>query len=120
MKKSDFIFSIAAILMSVFCLTSCKEGGVVEPVPEPEPEPEVITFEVTPSVESLVFEAARPETYEFAVETNDSTWEVTSDAEWCVIAQSETGFTLRHICRRAERTADVDRRERERPGSLFP
>ena len=106
---------------------------MVEPVPEPEPEPEVITFEVTPSVESLVFEAARPETYEFAVETNDSTWEVTSDAEWCVIAQSETGFTvtaepsvsldtrdghyqiggydLRHICRRAERTADVDRRQ---------
>ncbi|HIT48094.1 MAG TPA: hypothetical protein IAC34_01195 [Candidatus Coprenecus stercoripullorum] len=94
MKKSDFIFSIAAIMMSVFCLTSCKEGGVVEPVPEPEPEPEVITFEVTPSVESLVFEAARPEVYEFAVETNDSTWEVTSDAEWCVIAQSETGFTV--------------------------
>lgn len=70
------------------------QAVLVPSVPEPEPEPEVITFEVTPSVESLVFEAARPETYEFAVETNDSTWEVTSDAEWCVIAQSETGFTV--------------------------
>lgn len=95
MKKTISIFySIAVMLFAIPMMWSCEETIEPEPVPDPEPEPEELTFEMTPAAGDLLFSAAHPAVYEFSVTTNDTTWQVTSDVDWCVIEQGPEGFTV--------------------------
>lgn len=54
----------------------------------------VPTLDVSPSVESVVFEGVRTRTQEFTVTTNASEWTAEPDADWLSVEYTETGFIL--------------------------
>ena len=50
-------------------------------------------FGVYPALNEIVFDAANPDPIEFRV-TGDKQWEVESDADWCTVTQTESGFRV--------------------------
>lgn len=50
-------------------------------------------FGVYPALNEIVFDAANPDPIEFRV-TGDKQWEVESDADWCTVTQTESGFQV--------------------------
>lgn len=49
---------------------------------------------LSPALESLVFDAAFPETYEFEITGPVREWNVECDADWCVVTKTEKGFNV--------------------------
>lgn len=55
----------------------------------------VPTLNVSPALESVVFEGVRTRTQEFAVTTTASKWAAEPDADWLSVEYTETGFILK-------------------------